>query len=255
VTLGKEQVAVLILPILTGKFKEKVKLDFSVIFQLVNRDLKDLLPTSLNTLRWVISTAYEPTPMPLSQRSSSPSAKSHSENGYEPLELENGWRIGGPDWRKPWPSGLMFLTWFGAGFSYHAPGTIGSLNALPMAAGIVWFGGTKALALAAIIPFVLGLIYTARYLRHEPDSGDPQWIVIDEVVGLWIALSVVPLNLIWYVLGFGLFRFFDIFKPWPVSWADQSVPGALGIMLDDVLAGLYAAGVLIALQHVWATYF
>ena len=53
--------------------------------------------------------------MSMSQTSSSPSAESHSENGYEPLMLENGWRIGGPDWRKPWPSGLMFLTWFGAG--------------------------------------------------------------------------------------------------------------------------------------------
>jgi len=193
--------------------------------------------------------------MSVSPTSSSASAESPHPAAYKPLILENGWRIGGPDWRKPWPSGLMFLTWFGAGFSYHAPGTIGSLNALPMAAGIVWFAGTKALALATIIPFVLGMIYTARYLRDEPDTADPQWIVIDEVVGLWITLAVVPLNIIWYALGFGLFRLFDIYKPWPVSWADRSVPGALGIMLDDVLAGLYAAGILIGLQYLWATYF
>jgi len=185
---------------------------------------------------------------------SQPSPNPSAEGEYEPLSLENGWRIGGPDWRKPWPKGLMFLTWFGAGFSFHAPGTIGSLNALPMAAGIAWLGGSRGLLLAAIIPFVLGMIYTARYLRQEPNSADPQWIVIDEVVGLWIALAAVPLNFFWYVLGFGLFRLFDIWKPWPVRWADKNVPGALGIMLDDVLAGLYAAGVLVGLQYLWTMY-
>ena len=181
--------------------------------------------------------------------------ESYSSQPYEPLVTENGWRIGGPDWRKPWPKGLMFLTWFGAGFSYHAPGTVGSLNAVPMAAGLAWLAGSRSLIIAAIIPFVLGLVFVSQYLRKEPHDTDPQWIVIDEVVGLWITLAVVPLNIIWYVIGFGLFRFFDIFKPWPVSWADRHVPGALGIMLDDVLAGIYAAGVLVGLQHLWATYF
>jgi phosphatidylglycerophosphatase A len=174
---------------------------------------------------------------------------------YEPLVMQNGWRIGGPDWRKPWPAGLMFLTWFGAGFSFHAPGTVGSLNAVPMAALIAWLAGSQMLAAAAVVPFVIGLIFTARYLRKEPAVTDPQWIVIDEVVGLWITLSAVPLNAVWYIIGFALFRLFDITKPWPVSWADRHVPGALGIMLDDVLAGFYAAGVLIGLQYLWNTYF
>ncbi len=185
-----------------------------------------------------------------SEHSSSPSAPA-----FEPLVLQNGWRIGGPDWRKPWPSGLMFLTWFGAGFSFHAPGTMGSLNAIPMAALIAWLAGSNALALASFVPFGLGMFFTARYLRKEPGDLDPQWIVIDEVVGLWITLSVVPLNVIWYVIGFGLFRLADIYKPWPVIWADQNLPGAWGIMLDDVLAGLYAAGVLLGLQYLWTTYF
>jgi phosphatidylglycerophosphatase A len=170
----------------------------------------------------------------------------------EPLVLENGWRIGGPDWSKPKPAGLVFLSWFGAGFSYHAPGTVGTLSALPLAVAISWIAGGRMLAVAAIIPFVLGMYYAARYLKSEPDAADPQWIVIDEVVGIWITLAAVPLNLIWYAIGFGLFRLFDITKPWPVSWADRKVPGALGIMLDDVIAGLYAAGVLIGLQHLWA---
>jgi len=183
-----------------------------------------------------------------------PQPDRYANAAYEPLVTEHGWRIGGPDWRKPWPKGLIFLTWFGAGFSYHAPGTIGSLNALPFAVGLAWLGGGRVLLLAALVPFVLGMIYTTRYLRQEPQAADPQWIVIDEVVGLWITLSVVPLSFIWYALGFGLFRLADIYKPWPVSWADRHVPGALGIMLDDVLAGLYAAGVLLGLQHLWNTY-
>jgi phosphatidylglycerophosphatase A len=149
----------------------------------------------------------------------------------------------------------MWLTWFGAGFSFHAPGTVGSLNAMPMAILIAWLGGKWVLAAAAIIPFILGWIYTARYLRTEPNSEDPQWIVIDEVVGLWITLSVVPLSLVWFPIGFILFRLFDITKPWPVSWADRKVPGALGIMLDDVIAGIYAAGILLVMQHLWSSYF
>ena len=187
-------------------------------------------------------------PRPPQQQQNTPAA-----GGCEPLVTENGWRIGGPDWRKPKPEGLVFLTWFGAGFSFHAPGTVGSLNALPMAAAIAWLTGERSLIIAAIFPFVLGLIYTARYLRSEPGASDPQWIVIDEVVGLWITLAVVPLYWLWYLLGFALFRLFDIYKPWPVSWADRHVPSALGIMLDDVLAGLYAAGVLSGLQYLWTS--
>ena len=193
--------------------------------------------------------------MPTKSKPSAPSSDPAAAGAFEPLVLQNGWRIGGPDWRKPWPSGLMFLTWFGAGFSYHAPGTVGTLNGLPMAILIAWLAGGHALALAAIVPFLLGMFYSARYLRNEPAITDPQWIVIDEVVGLWITLSVVPLNVVWYVLGFGLFRLADIYKPWPVSWADQKLPGAWGIMVDDVLAGLYAAGVLLGLQYLWTTYF
>jgi phosphatidylglycerophosphatase A len=181
-------------------------------------------------------------------------SETYTRTPHEPLVTENGWRIGGPDWRKPWPKGLMFLTWFGAGFSFHAPGTVGSLNALPMAAGIAWLAGSRSLIVAALVPFLLGMVYTARYLRQEPATADPQWIVIDEVVGLWITLAAVPLNFMWYVVGFGLFRFFDIFKPWPIRWVDRNVPGALGIMLDDVIAGLCAAGVLVGLQHLISTY-
>jgi phosphatidylglycerophosphatase A len=124
-----------------------------------------------------------------------------------------------------------------------------------MAVGIAWLAGSRSLILAAIVPFALGMFYVARYLREEPaPATDPQWIVIDEVVGLWITLAAVPLSFLWYVIGFGLFRFFDIVKPWPIRWVDRNVPGALGVMLDDVIAGLCAAGVLVGLQYLVATY-
>lgn len=181
-------------------------------------------------------------------------APSSDAEPYEPLVTARGWRIGGPDYRKPWPKGLMWLTWFGAGFSFHAPGTAGSLNALPMAALIAWILGSPFLAIAAVIPFALGIHYTQRFLRSEPNATDPQWIVIDEVVGLWITLSSVPLSFGWYIIGFILFRLFDIYKPWPVNWADRELPGAWGVMMDDVLAGLYAAGILYGLQYIWAVY-
>jgi len=66
-------------------------------------------------------------------------------------------------------------------------------------------------------------------------------VVIDEVAGQWLTLLVAPPDLLLYLAGFLLFRLFDIRKPWPVSWADQSLPGGLGVMVDDLLAGLYAA--------------
>jgi len=145
----------------------------------------------------------------------------------------------------------IVLSWFGCGLAPRAPGTVGSLGAIPFAALIAWVWGPLALIPAAVIVFILGWWVAARYLRGATAIKDPQWIVIDEVAGQWIALAAVPLDFIWYALGFGLFRFFDILKPWPVRWADRRVPGALGIMLDDVLAGLYAAGVALVLRALW----
>ena len=82
---------------------------------------------------------------------------------------------------------------------------------------------------------------------------DPGAIVWDEFVGLWIALAWLPDRWLWLVAGFALFRFFDILKPWPVSYLDRNVGGGLGIMLDDVAAGLYALLVIqaahFAVQH------
>src|SRR3954467_8712731 len=145
-----------------------------------------------------------------------------------------------PPYRR-WPVRTMFLSWFGLGLVGPAPGTLGSAGALPLAVIIVWVWGQNALFTAASAVFLLGWFLTALQLRDVPDEKDPQWIVIDEVAAQWAVLAVAPLNPIWYLAGFALFRVFDIAKPWPVSWADRKVPGALGVMLDDALAGLYAA--------------
>jgi len=74
--------------------------------------------------------------------------------------------------------------------------------------------------------------------------GDASAFVLDEFVGQWAALVATPKSLLWVGVGFLLFRAFDIMKPWPVSWADRRVPGGLGVVLDDVLAGVLAAVVL-----------
>ncbi|TAL03896.1 MAG: phosphatidylglycerophosphatase A [Rhodospirillaceae bacterium] len=135
----------------------------------------------------------------------------------------------------------MVLSWFGCGLSPVAPGTVGSLGALPLGALIHWSFGSQALAVSAVVLFLVGWAITAAHLDEDSTGKDPQWIVIDEVAGQWLTLAAVPLHPLDCLLAFVLFRLFDIAKPWPVSWADRRVGGALGIMLDDLLAGLYAA--------------
>ncbi|MCA8869946.1 MAG: phosphatidylglycerophosphatase A [Rhodobacteraceae bacterium] len=145
----------------------------------------------------------------------------------------------------------MIATVFYVGRIPLAPGTLGSLVALPLAWLLHYLGGFPALGLASLAIFLLGWWATASYTRGR-DNHDPGEVVIDEVVGQWIALWPLSLGL-WlmgadpavfpypgWIGGFLLFRLFDIWKPWPVSWADRQ-PTAFGVMLDDVLAGLMAA--------------
>ena len=145
----------------------------------------------------------------------------------------------------------LIATFFYVGRIPFAPGTFGSLAALPVAYIIHRFGGFPALALATVFAFVLGWWATASYTRTH-DSHDPSEVVIDEVAGQWIALWPLSAGL-WHagidpaifpypgwIGGFLMFRLFDIWKPWPVGWADRkSTP--LGVMLDDVLAGIMVA--------------
>lgn len=140
------------------------------------------------------------------------------------------------------PSVLM-ATWFGAGYLPKAPGTWGSLGALPFAWLLVDHGGPWILGAATVIIFIVGL-WAAKDFMKRTGAHDPGAIVIDEVVGQWIVLLAAPLDPIAFGLAFVLFRLFDVFKPWPISWADRSIGGAWGVMVDDILAGLFALTVL-----------
>ena len=128
---------------------------------------------------------------------------------------------------------------FGIGLSPVAPGTMGSLAALlPW-----WFYlqyASLAVQLAVLgVAFVIGVL-TANWVIGKTGVQDPSVVVWDEFIGQWIALLLAPAGWMWMALGFGLFRLFDIWKPWPVSWADRKLHGGVGAMLDDVLAGVYA---------------
>lgn len=157
----------------------------------------------------------------------------------------------------------LFLSFFGAGYLRPAPGTWGSLAALPAAWVLHLIGGPVALALAAGLFYAAGLAAVRGETEGREDS-DPSWIVIDEVVGQWIALlpvsagaTVVGADVreLWpgILAAFLLFRLFDVWKPWLVGRADAR-GDAEGVMLDDVWAGLFAAagGILLAaLAHLW----
>ena len=137
----------------------------------------------------------------------------------------------------------ILATWFYSGRAPFAPGTCGSLATLPFVYALQYFGGIPALLSFILLIAATGIWASGRY-AESVGIQDPGFIVIDETAGQSIALIFAGINLWLYALGFILFRLFDITKPWPVSWADQKIKGGLGIMLDDILAGIMAAAVM-----------
>lgn len=144
----------------------------------------------------------------------------------------------------------LIATVLGIGHLRPAPGTWGSLVALPWALLLHVLGGFPLMLLAVPVGFAKGWWATA-IVTAEGEDHDPSYIVVDELVGQWIAL--LPLSfaawangmsilVMWpgWIAAFVLFRLFDIWKPWLVGWADQR-GDALGVMLDDVIAGVFAA--------------
>jgi phosphatidylglycerophosphatase A len=119
------------------------------------------------------------------------------------------------------------------------PGTWGSLAALPCAWVIHSLSGVAGLAIAAAIIFAVGC-WAAATIAKASGIKDPGAIVIDEVAAQWLVLLPAPLDPLSYAAAFLLFRLFDVWKPWPIGWADRSLHGGLGIMLDDLLAAVYA---------------
>ena len=127
---------------------------------------------------------------------------------------------------------------FGSGFSPFAPGTAGTIAAM-----LPWWW-LRVLPLpwylaAVVAAFAIGT-WASSWVVRRSGVNDPQVVVWDEFVGVWIALIAAPSGWIWALAGFALFRLFDIWKPWPVRWADRKVHGGLGVMLDDAIAGGYA---------------
>ena len=145
---------------------------------------------------------------------------------------------------------ILLATWFGSGFLLPAPGTWGSLAAIPIGLLILWLGNPSTLLISTLFIFILGLWCTRRFQR-ETQTHDSKIIVIDEVAGQWIPLMFCGLNFFSIVAAFALFRFFDILKPFPISWLDEKLDDEWGVMLDDVIAGTFAAMSLIVLQWIF----
>ncbi|WP_331353369.1 phosphatidylglycerophosphatase A family protein [Cellvibrio sp. UBA7671] len=132
----------------------------------------------------------------------------------------------------------LFAFGFGSGLAKRAPGTFGTLAAIPfflLLQNLSWPVYLSWL----IVTFALGVLWCDRSSRAlgVHDHGGIVW---DEFVGFWITMFMAPTGWLWILIGFVLFRFFDVLKPWPINWLDKKVHGGFGIMIDDALAGIYA---------------
>jgi len=148
--------------------------------------------------------------------------------------------------RSAWSPAWLLATWFGCGYSPVAPGTVGSLAAV-LVAGLSWQAGLGNFwFLGLSLVFLYPAILSAGIVAAESGRKDPQIVVIDEVVGQWLTLAGARhLNWLTFALAFGFFRLFDIWKPPPIRLIER-MPGGAGIVLDDMMAGVYGALVLFA---------
>lgn len=165
-------------------------------------------------------------------------------------------------------------TLYGVGLIGIAPGTFGSAVAALLAYLILAYvpQGYAVLAAGTVLLTVIGTAHAARFMRDRNTTHDPKEIVIDELVGQWLTYLVwfgcfaavarnpnAAIHLIeqqgasplYLAIGFALFRFFDILKPWPISWADRRVKGGFGVMFDDILAAI-PAGMLLYGIHLFS---
>ena len=136
---------------------------------------------------------------------------------------------------------ILVATCFGVGLLSKAPGTWGSLVALPFAWILLNWIDNITFFCIIIVLFFIGLWASASFLlQTNSENKDPKAIVVDEVVGQWLVLAPFAPDFITCFLGFLFFRLFDILKPWPINWVDSNISGSLGIMLDDILAAIYS---------------
>jgi len=135
-------------------------------------------------------------------------------------------------------SALGFASWFGAGLMPLAPGTFGTLTALPLVLVLNHMGELyEGLALFFLVPLA---VWSSSLSERCLGRNDPPEVVVDEVAGFLLTLFLLPLSWLTLCLGFVLFRFFDILKPFPIRWFEKNLRGGTGIVLDDLMAGIYA---------------
>ncbi|MBF0624134.1 MAG: phosphatidylglycerophosphatase A [Magnetococcales bacterium] len=142
---------------------------------------------------------------------------------------------------------LFLATLGGVGRWPGAPGTWGTLVTVPLCA-LLQEGGFLVLAGALGVLTVVGL-WAADVASRHLGHNDPREVVIDEAAGYLVTMLWAPPGWLWLALGFGLFRLFDIWKPWPVNWLDRRLHGGWGIMADDLAAGVYGALILALLER------
>ena len=140
----------------------------------------------------------------------------------------------------------LLASYFGLGYAPKASGTVGSLGTLPAAFAVAYFFGTAGILTAAAAAFFIGVWATHEIISHQEEK-DPSLVVIDEFAGQMLTFVFAGQLLYhntdaWlvYLIGFGLFRLFDIVKLGPVKWADSRLKNAWGVMLDDIFAGIIA---------------
>jgi phosphatidylglycerophosphatase A len=142
----------------------------------------------------------------------------------------------------------VLAVWFGCGHVPIAPGTVGTLGAIPLYL-LVRPAGPVAVAIVGVLVTVIGIWASDRVARRLKKK-DPQIICIDEVAGVFITWVAAPRTTTGLVVGVVLFRIFDQFKPWPARLAERRLPGGAGIVLDDVFAGFWGIAVLAAARAV-----
>ena len=149
--------------------------------------------------------------------------------------------------RNPWH---LLATGFGSGLSPVVPGTMGSLAAIPFLY-LMTFLPWQLYSLVVMMSICIG-VYLCHRTAKDMGTHDHGSIVWDEFVGMWITLMALPtMDWQWVAAGFVIFRIFDMWKPWPIRWFDRNIHGGMGIMVDDIVAGVISAGVLYVIGHHW----
>ncbi len=147
---------------------------------------------------------------------------------------------------RPLPDGLklsnfkvMMALWFGSGLIRPASGTWGTIAALPFGILMMYIGGIPLMIAGVLISLFAG-VYFANYYQNNGGDHDAKEIVIDEVSGMWLAAIPAGMDMFLWFVAFVLFRLFDIVKPWPASYFNDKVGGGWGVMMDDIIAGIFA---------------